>query len=242
MKDEKSKVTQLLLAANCGREISKDIFSHESSPYPPAICQKGTIYHGTKSDIVPLLEAECPGKIEQCPDVDAQSIDGPGMIHKLAPTTSVTLGDYIHEKVIPYILRLLVYVMRLDIAWDIYRTDSLKKSLRDLLGTGIPRKVTLQMKMPTNFADFLRVDSNKQDLFELIALELQQLQLPPGKTVYSSFKDDVIATPEAEITLTKCTHEEADTRLFVHVADQVAHGFYRILIRSPDSDVVVIAG
>ena len=241
MKDEKTKITQLLLAANCGRKIEKDVFSHASSPYPPTICQKGIMFHGNKADIVPLLESEVPGKIETCPQVDSQVLDGPAMIHRLAPTTSVTLYDYIHDKVIKYLLGLLLNVNRLDIVWDIYRPDSLKKSIRVRRGSGIPRKVFLQMKMPTNFPGFLRVDSNKQDLFELIALEIKDLKLPEGKIICSSFKDTVVCSPEATVTMGTCLHEEADTRIFIHVADQVTHGYTNVLIRTSDSDVVVIA-
>ena len=105
IRDEKAKVTQLLLAANCGREITKEVFSHESSFYPPALTQKGQMYHGSRSDIVHLLEAECHGKTEQCPPVDAMVIDGPAMIHSLSPTTSVTIGEYIHD--IPYVQKSL---------------------------------------------------------------------------------------------------------------------------------------
>ena len=36
-------------------------------------------------------------------------------------------------------------------------------------------------------------------------------------------------------------HEEADTRLFLHVADAVYSGHKSVLIRTTDSDVVVIA-
>ena len=198
IKDEKSKVTQLLLAANCGRDIDKDVFSHESSLYPPSITQKGKMYHGSKSDIVPLLEAECHGKVERCPPVDSLVIDGPAMIHRLAPTTSLTIEEYISDKVVPCVKKSLESVQRVDAVWDTYQPDSLKKGVRDSRGSGIPRKVSMQMKIPTNFAGFLRVDSNKQDLFELIASELQQLVLPEGKSIHISFRDDVVCTPGAK--------------------------------------------
>jgi hypothetical protein len=42
-------------------------------------------------------------------------------------------------------------------------------------------------------------------------------------------------------SLSLCTHEEADTRIFIHVADAVHNGHTHILIRSTDSDVVILA-
>ena len=41
--------------------------------------------------------------------------------------------------------------------------------------------------------------------------------------------------------LSPCTHEEADTRLMLHVADSVRNGLKKIMVRSVDTDVVVIA-
>ncbi len=38
-----------------------------------------------------------------------------------------------------------------------------------------------------------------------------------------------------------CTHEEADTRIFVHASDAADNGYGKISIRTVDSDVIVIA-
>ena len=37
------------------------------------------------------------------------------------------------------------------------------------------------------------------------------------------------------------SHEEADTRLFVHVADAVRKGFQKVMVGTVDTDVVVLA-
>ena len=37
------------------------------------------------------------------------------------------------------------------------------------------------------------------------------------------------------------SHEEADTRLFLHVADAVKKGYMKLLVRTDDTDVVVVA-
>lgn len=41
--------------------------------------------------------------------------------------------------------------------------------------------------------------------------------------------------------LSPCTHEEADTRLLLHAADAAKCGFKKIMLRTVDTDVVVIA-
>ena len=45
--------------------------------------------------------------------------------------------------------------------------------------------------------------------------------LPPNKHLYTTFKDHVLCAEVSLLTLARCTHEEADTRIAVHVSDQV---------------------
>ena len=43
------------------------------------------------------------------------------------------------------------------------------------------------------------------------------------------------------MSLAPCSHEEADSRIMVHVSHAVAHGHRRIQIRTVDTDIVVLA-
>ena len=43
------------------------------------------------------------------------------------------------------------------------------------------------------------------------------------------------------IQISPCNHEEADTRIMLHVKDAVQTGMRQIMIRTVDTDVVVIA-
>ena len=40
--------------------------------------------------------------------------------------------------------------------------------------------------------------------------------------------------------LVPCSHEEADTRLFLRVADAVMNGYRKLLVGTVDTDVVVV--
>ena len=42
-------------------------------------------------------------------------------------------------------------------------------------------------------------------------------------------------------SMAPCSHEEADTRLFVHVADALWKGFQKVMVHTVDTDVVVLA-
>ena len=39
----------------------------------------------------------------------------------------------------------------------------------------------------------------------------------------------------------ECNHEEADTRMYVHALDGAQHGMSKILLKTVDTDVVVLA-
>ena len=61
--------------------------------------------------------------------------------------------------------------------------------------------------------------------------------------MYATGGHDVLCSM-AQIDLTglvPCSHEEADTRLFLHVADAVKKGYRKLLVRTVDTDVVVVA-
>ena len=61
--------------------------------------------------------------------------------------------------------------------------------------------------------------------------------------MYATDGHDVLCSM-AQIDLTglvPCSHEEADTRLFLHVADAVKKGYRKLRVRTVDTDVVVVA-
>ena len=41
--------------------------------------------------------------------------------------------------------------------------------------------------------------------------------------------------------LASCSHEEADTRILLHVRDAVKQGYTKVLFRTVDTDVVILA-
>jgi len=49
------------------------------------------------------------------------------------------------------------------------------------------------------------------------------------------------AQPRNTTALAPCTQEEADTRIFLHVSDAANHGYCKVMIRTVDSDVLVLA-
>ena len=130
---------------------------------------------------------------------------------------------------------------RIDFVWDTYKQDSLKIGTREKRGSGVRRRVALAVKIPSNWRSFLRVDDNKTELFALLAKELGDID-STSKEVYSTISNQVVTngTRECLEGLQPCSHEEADTRIFVHVLD-AANQHQRIMIRTNDTDVFVLA-
>ena len=204
--------------------------------------QKGEMFHGTKANIVDCLEEEIHQSVSK-PRVDTLVLDGPAILHMVRPGLSVTIEEYITTKLHPYILSQLNTVHRVDLVWDVYRPDSLKQGARLARGSGTELKVTPTTKIPSNWTGFLRVDKNKTELFAMISDSIVTMSIPTGKEVLSTIGPSVVGQPLQHNGMRElqCSHEEADTRMFVHVADMVHRGFCYIMVRTIDSDVVAIA-
>ena len=87
----------------------------------------------------------------------------------LEPQTARTFDEYATTVFAPYILKHLETATHVDLVWDVYHDDSLKKSLREKRGAGQRRKVVESTRIPRDWKGFLRVDANKEELFKLLA-------------------------------------------------------------------------
>ena len=142
---------------------------------------------------------------------------------------------------IPYLTSLLRYVTRLDIVWDEYIDHSLKAHARSKRGKGIRRRVEPASQVPGNWQAFLRIDDNKTELFSFLARKIIST-IDTTKQVITTHHTDVMCLNERDKQgLAPCTHEEADTRMILHLEDAVQHGHNKVSIRTVDTDVVVLA-
>ena len=80
-------------------------------------------------------------------------------------------------------------------------------------------------------------------MFCFLAEKISKLK-SGNKEIYTTHLDDVLTAHESddyanEIKL--CNHEEADTRMLLHVAHATKHGHQKVSIRTVDTDVIVLA-
>ncbi|KAG7163357.1 hypothetical protein Hamer_G004492 [Homarus americanus] len=138
----------------------------------------------------------------------------------------------------------LEYRSRLDLVWDCYlKSWSRKVTVRCNRGKGIRRRVTASGPLPSNWQNFLRNSDNKEELFSFLSEQVMQLVVKESKQLVVTDKKQVLTVPPRKDTanLAPFNHEEADTRMMVHAADALECGHRRILIRTVDTDVVILA-
>ena len=205
--------------ANPGKGNLEDFFKHENQPWPPALSKGGTLRSGNKADL--LVELRIFGATSgrkptsYCKDT-GWSCNSPNVVSKKLSN-------------------------RIDIVWDVYTQGSMKAATRESRGKGIGRRVERSSKMPSNWKSFIRVNDSKTELFHLLAEEAPGRDLPQ-KQVFSTYGDKVLSAPRRgdKVQIEPCSHEEADSRLVLHLLDAAHAGHENIMNRTCDADVVVI--
>ena len=121
----------------------KTFFEHECHGWPPALAEGINTMRPPTGKADPLLCLEALAqRPHDAPKGEVRIFDGAALVHHLEPKkcNSVirTFGDYAQKQVLPYIARKLNEgtVMRVDVVWDTYRTDSLKEGTRRGRGRG----------------------------------------------------------------------------------------------------------
>ena len=87
--------------------------------------------------------------------------------------------------------------------------------------------------LPKNWQQFLWDSANKTELFAFLAKHIERL-VTTKQLVSTNGFEVVCILPWLASTL------QADTRMILHLADAVNEGFHKILLRTVDSDVVVL--
>ena len=80
----------------------------------------------------------------------------------------------------------------MDLVFDVYRKNSLKAATRVKRGKGRTRMVAPETKVPGNWNEFLRCDSNKTELFTFLAEHLVIQSYPEGKLLFTTVNNQVL--------------------------------------------------
>ena len=82
-------------------------------------------------------------------------------------------------------------------------------------------------------------ENKRNTVFTFLSLEIFQLS---DESIISAYDDKITSRPDEDSELLSPSyHEEADTRLFLHVIDMARKGFVRIMVRTVDTDVLMLS-
>ncbi len=173
-------------------------------------------------------------------DATAFVVDGAVIVHFINTTGATTFGEY-SLKIQEYICQRSERFERIDVIWDVYRNNSIKRDAREKRGIGRVQNVNSSLKIPKNWSSFLSADENKTQLFKLLAEDIVKID-SSNCMIVTNVGENVLTSEEYDRSgIEPCNHEESDTRIFVHVRDAVFAGHTKILIRTVDSDIIVLA-
>ena len=241
LKSDVSLFSRLFIACQSRDGNLEEFFLHENQAYPPSLSQHGKLRLGNKSDLLHCLENSIElNENLAVSNLDVVILDGAAVVNFLKPHTARTFDEYALNVFLPYIFSQLKKAIRVDVVWDQYFDNSLKSQTRSKQGKGIRRRVEASSSLPSNWQEFLRVEANKIELFAFLVKHISQMVIT--KELLATNGSDVLCIPARDTScLAPCDHEEADTRIMVHLADAVNKGYRKILIRTVDTDVVVLA-
>ena len=170
-------------------------------------------------------------------------LDGAAVVQMLNPGGAKTFQQYSDMVFTPYLLSQLQNASRIDIVWDVYISDSLKAATRQKRGKGVRRRVAASTTLPSKWKDFLNLSENKTELFEFLSRQAVKVQITDGKFLYVTDGSNVLCSSiDTDLSdLAPCSHEEADTRLFLHAVNATRKGCSKLCIRTVDTDVVLLA-
>ena len=96
---------------------------------------------------------------------------------------------------------------------------------------------------PSNWRAFLRIGENKTELFRYLSKEILRIRHIGNPTsivcAYDNVAEGTDIFPDLSY-LSPTNHEEGDTRVLLHMKDMVLQGNHRIVIRTVDTDVLVL--
>ena len=198
-----------------------NFFSHENHPFPPSLSSFGQLRLGKKSDLMGCLEKHAVTVNNARPETDVSIMDGAVLVNMLKPGGCRTFGEYAEKVFVPNVKKEQNYAERVDIVWDQYFDNSLKASTREKRASGPSqrRRVVASSPIPKNWQKFRRLNSNKIELFQFLNNEMLSSASAELPLVVTD-DENVLCVPARDVrNLSPCIQEEAESRIFVHVAD-----------------------
>ena len=160
-------------------------------------------------------------------------------------TSAHTFNDYVSKHLVPFVQSLVTpTVTWVDAVWDTYTEDNLKTLTHQRRGLGPRTRIgDGQTRIPKHDwnTGFLKNIDNKRELFPFLGEQLVKQDLD-GRLLLSTNQESVLSNKQHDVSaLRPCNHTEADTRIMLNLAHAAQQRHQVALVRTVDSDVVILA-
>ena len=104
LKGDRELFSRMYIACQTRDGRLDEFFCHEKQAWPPSLSQDGSLYQGTKGDVMECLDVLVKHEASaQAPDVTCMVIDRAVAVQMLKPKTSKRFDDYAQKVFIPYL-------------------------------------------------------------------------------------------------------------------------------------------
>lgn len=253
LKADRGLFARMIVMAQNRQMDMRAVLTYPLGPLPWSLATTdGTLAKTTKSSLLHILEAYSP-VMNEIPESATWIIDGMALLQTLKdiPKTFSAFAVCVLRNVMA---SLRPGDQRVDFVTDQYPQISIKYVERAKRSQKGVIKVSIQspdQKCPTQFSKYLSLGQNKTDLVHFLFREWNQdcnsallqnvmLFVAHGNQCHrlTSAGDQVVCVSIPELSTEQ---EEADTRMLLHAQHAALHGATNIVIKSPDTDVAVIA-
>ena len=252
LKADRNLFSRLLVIAQTRDMDLREVFKHSLGPLPWSLSSTdGTLGKTDKSKLLELLTNQVE-PAEDVPPTAAWIVDGMAILQSLKeiPSTFKDLAMTIFDSIAPP----STMATRIDFVTDRYLETSIKNAERNRRGSHGSLKVRITgpgQKCPKQWKKFLSSAENKTSLTEFLLQQWsgQSYADRIGRRSIFFAAGDICTrlfvvegkVMSDQVEELQCTHEEADTRILLHAKHAADHGESTIIIRSPDSDVTILA-
>ena len=244
-----------LLVIGQSRQIDlRDLLTHELGPVPWSLATYDGSLAKTKTSALAKLLEDGVEILPNLPNASAVIIDAMALLQTLPriPDRFIDLAD----RILSAVIKQAGEARRLDFVADQYPSISIKNIEREKRGRSGQLSVQItspQQLCPRQWKKFLANGLNKTNLMEFLAdvwgtdqrfaekIGERTLFVTHGESC-TKISVDAQGSISSGIVLELCSNqEEADTRMFLHALHASNAGHQRILIKSSDTDVEVLA-
>ena len=250
---------RLLVMAQSRTFDLKLLFEHELGRIPWSLGNaNGTLVSTAKSKLLQAIEKNVQ-PLSDVPVDAAVMVDAMALLQAFSkvPKTFGELSQQVFSQLMSYVRT--DRAGRIDFVADQYHSDSIKTFERARRGDRIePLLVSVQREdqpTPRHWKRFMSDGRNKSSLIRFFKHHWSTSSafvpaLGMSRELFITVDDAcfrLYAEPTSshlcsqQVDVLCCSHEEADTRLILHANHAISEGFEAAVIRSPDTDVAVIA-